>query len=711
MASVESQDGTLVITSDDMDIDELYTYIDLDMYISPDKVQITPEDGVTVEYGADGTSSGNATNTASETESHTASLLSCVTTEKKPAVTLLGDDFPTEAELPAGYVPLGINISGHFSLDYSGVTGRVSAAATLESIVVNIKFSVKDRCFYMDTGLTSGTTFDIEVGGKGNLGTKRKLLAGVKYPLGIPLLHGENNLIFAITADGVILGGITDSVRQYTGFNLTWDLSKGNRGCQIRNTSTEPKNNTDLKLMDIGGIVRGGFEFEQGVGMLGVANVLMSSFLGVEIKATEEDVYGEDTGSRPDFIHDCDICLDIEAGGVLEFDLLGRLGFMGSPLEIRGSLATIKAEPFHFYLSLKRGDDTTPEFGKYTCPHKRFRTDITVLNEGDKVKNAKIEANSSDSRSFEAVTDENGFVEMYLPVGDNAVTASAQGAKGTANVPIVDSLVSVTINLTDDRQIFITWRYLNADGTWMNQNAFPYITDTLLRLYPEAEVYSAAEWGAYTGGWGENNHITTPLEEPYGVSPGDIIINVFSNGLGTKSYREYGETYTVSDKAPWSLNVFVGMVMLPTEEEVEMGISSDEPYVVWFGDHMLDMGYALDDVYEEVATSTPPYHRQLWVYALVTEVSTHVMERQWLGFAIDEDFRMTQMGEWGEWSEWEGTLWQGSITHRDFLNSAEIYSQTMFERDLSTVCKTVEMLWDSNLEEDPSGDIVVSETP
>ena len=262
--------------------------------------------------------------------------------------------------------------------------------------------------------------------------------------------------------------------------------------------------------------------------------------------------------------------------------------------------------------------------------------------------------------------------------------------------------MSVTINLTDERQIFITYRYWLDGKTWMGKETFPYITDKLLMLYPEAELYSAEEWGDYTGGWGENNHITTPLEEPYGVSPGDIIINVFVGYSSIAVVNEYSNVYSVPYNAPYQADIYVGMVVLPPEEEVEMGISSDEPYVIWFGDHMVSLTSdwaSVDDADGRFA------------YSVITAAQTHVKERQWLGYELDEDFRITKMGQWSEWSEWESAFWSGSITERNFYNSANSYFMTVVEQGFSTICKTVDMLWTPIFEEDTSGDIVVSETP
>jgi len=147
------------------------------------------------------------------------------------------------------------------------------------------------------------------------------------------------------------------------------------------------------------------------------------------------------------------------------------------------------------------------------------------------------------------------------------------------------------------------------------------------------------------------------------------------------------------------------MVVLPTEEDIETGVYTDEPFVVWFGQHDADVFY----------NGYTDYTNPRSITNYVTEVHFDIDEHYYQGCLYDEDFRLIQMGEWSD-HIYAIPHWQGSMFRYDFLTNTMPYSEAMAIHIIPKATATIDALWNNEWEElteelTGNNDIVVSQIP
>ena len=590
------------------------------------------------------------------------------------------------------------NVKGSITL-----SGRATYA--LNSLDVVFRFyDDKDAIFYSGVALNSDVDTSIKLTGQGT-GSYTVPFADVKIPVpAFPLLTAEGTLNFYVSASGSITGGVEVTQTSCSGFEVGATASEGWFCNRISDVSDPAMKSVNIE--DLAATVCIGATADLGLGTWGVAKIYGEAFAGVEFKGSYDPFEVDHTADEA--IHDCDVCVD---GSV---DFLAK-GAVGAKIGMKGlkqasaswTFAELRWDFKDFYISLGRQGINEPEFGWDKCPYKRFRTDITVLNEGEKVKNAKVKAESADGRTFETTSDENGCAELFLPVGDNVVTASSRGAKGTANVPIKDSPVSVTINLTDERQIFVVCSFNWLEwGDDYSSKAFgiekwPFIIDAIRARYPDAVFVSATDWFSKVTGGG--NYTLGGLVDAYGVSPGDVLVSISAYSATYFPWIN-GQHVECDTGYPDELSIGVNMVMQPSEVDVEAGVRQDEPYFISFGISWADIERVDPYVYGSETEGT----FTTYTSGLKSKLETDC----WLGMEFDEDFRIKGSENQGYWTGYikkEIMLSGSTMTDYAFYTGMEAYSRMNLEYALDEIAPIVDALWNNEWDRDESGDIVIEE--
>lgn len=161
-----------------------------------------------------------------------------------------------------------------------------------------------------------------------------------------------------------------------------------------------------------------------------VVDVSLSGTAGAEASASQK----VDMGDSDDYIHDCTNCLDGE--------ISARLGIGFSIKLLNWSKLTFKADRnvclkiTDFYWTVDYG-----EFAFTTCPHLKYRIDVTVE---DSYSNPVASAIVND----EYTTGEDGTVRLYLPDGKYTITAEhAQTGKRSKGITVSEKPRKITLQL------------------------------------------------------------------------------------------------------------------------------------------------------------------------------------------------------------------------------------------------------------------------
>lgn len=119
--------------------------------------------------------------------------------------------------------------------------------------------------------------------------------------------------------------------------------------------------------------------------------------------------------------HDCSICFDGEIAPKVEMSVKLKL-LDNSKLSLDIKMLDFKFTSADFYFSVDK-----KEFGWGGCPYKKYKIDITVLDqEADPVENAKVEIDDSVVCN-ELITNKDGKVSLYLPAGKFKTIISKDG--------------------------------------------------------------------------------------------------------------------------------------------------------------------------------------------------------------------------------------------------------------------------------------------
>lgn len=157
--------------------------------------------------------------------------------------------------------------------------------------------------------------------------------------------------------------------------------------------------------------------------LMGVFSIDVTAKLGAEVSAEMKWTSDDDS-----LQHDCSVCLSGEI--YFKAELSGKVKFMKifdsmtrphyeeeTNAGLSAKLMDLKIKIADYYYSADYG-----EFGFTTCPHKRYKLDITVYDiAGKPLGGAQVSVSNT---SGSLTTDSSGRAKCYLPNGDYTVTAA-----------------------------------------------------------------------------------------------------------------------------------------------------------------------------------------------------------------------------------------------------------------------------------------------
>lgn len=526
--TIAADGDRVTVTSGEMALGDLFEYVNLDMAL--------PLSGFVYD--------------ASELDEGAEITLTGAQSASAPAVTLLSAG---DADTTARVSPLaegsssyntGIVLKRNMSLalgsfvPYGDASWHYDSSHVLaiKTVHVEFKFSAKDAYYY------TGVWFDYETVWDGSLefeGTWSSSASGLSWswprmqrfiPYTPIAVYIEANL--DVSLSGSMGGKISQGESRTTGF--TCELTERGSAPIKYDTLNGKRSNVSMELE---GSAETTIGIECGIGIPHVAEAYVEARAGAQaVGALDLLETGSETNA--DEIHDCRKCID---GDV---NLVYRLN-SGLKATLFKEIANKKLEwnwyegenaikIGDFYASYRDDSGVQVELGAGECPHRRYRVDIAVqMPSGDRAGFARVKAVYPDQRTAETTMDAGGEGVLYLPSGDNVLSASLTGYRGEMHAAVEDRPASAAIRLEEaENQVYIiydlSYNNLYTEGTTNDDNviyyddisAYPELESVLREMFPDA-VFVNGEKDA----WLYNGDVSA-VEELCGndLMPGDIVI-------------------------------------------------------------------------------------------------------------------------------------------------------------------------------------------
>lgn len=380
VASAAVDGTTVTIHGDDTSMEEVFDYVKIDTASTMDDAAVDPstcDEGVTYE-GISG---------------------------KSRAASARSVDIEESAGLTA---PFKVNKEiGNFK-----ITGGIELSLKL---TVKLYLSLSSQYFEMKFDYSSD--FSANFSGKSDLFELPLACFGFTPIPGI-IVEVTPSFVGEVSASTELSGTLTGTI----GSSVSSDEG-------VKDLTTKPELDSEIK-----GEMKVfiGFSLKPRVKVLSkkVVDVSLSGTAGAEASASQK----VDMGDSDDYIHDCTNCLDGEINA--------RLGIGFSIKLLNWSKLTFKADRnvrlkiTDFYWSVDYG-----EFAFTTCPHLKYRIDVTVE---DFYSNPVASVIVND----EYTTGEDGAVRFYLPDGKYTITAEhAQTGKRSKRITVSEKPRKITLEL------------------------------------------------------------------------------------------------------------------------------------------------------------------------------------------------------------------------------------------------------------------------
>ena len=370
---------------------------------------------------------------------------------------------------------------------------------------------------------------------------------------------------------GKFSGSISQSESRTAGFTV-----------EITEAGSAPLQYDQLngKSSEINANIEGTAETTFGIrGTIGVV-FLAEAYLEIGAGAQAEGqlhVFSAGSEEHADEIHDCRKCVDGDAYLLLrlragiDFTLLQKE--VGKDLSVSWDLAEIKQKIGDFYASYRSGEEILPECGAGECPHRSYRVDVTVVKpSGVKADFAQVTVKYPDLRTYTITTDAGGKVELYLPVGDNWLTAEYSGLRGTMQVLITNrpAQAAIKLNESEPNVIICYTVYCESEkNSLLDSFDYPELKTALDSIFPDAEWINR-----YNPDRADISRWTyEELAKNYQWMPGDIIIEIEVDK--TRQVR-VGESYEWRHGTKWSN----GLVFEPCEYVYDISVTLSQLLLV-----------------------------------------------------------------------------------------------------------------------------------
>lgn len=673
---MEVSEDTLIVQSEEIAVSDLFAHVDIDMDVPLSQMNYDAsslEEGMSIQQLA----SNQVSLPTAEQVTGTTAEVPDVSEQGSAAA---GEETtPMEPEFEwSGSKATNIVLSDSMNIDLGNATGasgglqgkmhyRHETKFVIKMIRVNILYDAETKYFRMDVSqdFDSGWAGSVDFEGAWSNGRGGM---GVTWPSvsffipNTPIQVGvETFLLVELT------GSLKGTFSQSSSYTLSSTTVIQNFQKAEPVVTCEPTGKSSDMKLELEGKAELSYGLRIDIGIPFVVDAFFEGAVGARAEGTLS-LLGET--DREECVHDCEHCLDgdfdVFARTAVGIDVRILAAIAQKDVVLRKELAEISIKVGDFYASY-RGENKEPECGFGECPYLRWKTDVTVLSkDGEKVDGALVRAAYPDGREAEKLTDSDGIAVMYLPNGSNALSCSYRGERGSINVPIKDAPASATLQLTDERQIFVYYNLLNAKNLSGNlMEDFPELYDVIANKYPQAQWMDFVTWH---GGNPETMNATTNyslayMQDAYGVSPGDLVLFIFTWDM----FSDVGSCNSV--------RIAPGIALLPEQKE----------------DAEAQAELQVNFVYDMVAHVNWKAHYDLDLhYSVVDTIWYECTEGICYGLEYDENYRIINPGAL--------TYSQYKDTAPYIANSDDVWLATIFEPDIlqyaTRVVPYIDLLWE-----------------
>lgn len=554
--SLEISDGGTAVTvyGEKMELDDLFKYVDIQMdasladaYYDPDAL---PED------------------TEILLVSDSPQALVCSSDPSYLPGVQLSD---MAADISARRdVNLAIRTGLGIQRDAVKVTGELGAS--LDRVFFEFRFSAKDRYFHSGLVIDWGYHADLEAKSTGDLFDQKVKIPNIWIPVG-GIFNVAIQPTFNYSLSGSISGSIRYSKSYSQGILCSASVASGVSVTPV-DESFDPVTTTDISMLE--GKLTVGLELCPKYGVNYIANIYAAAFGGCDVLGSYDPLRQLHKEENKDYIHDCSICIDGDINAVARLTAGAELFFGGGDLckpEVK--LAEAEWKVGDFYISLKMGDQERLDYGMGECPYIRHRVNLSVLMpSGEAATHARVTARYPDGRTDNTMADESGGAVLFLPAGDNTVSASLTGYTNDMHVAVEDSPVSATLRLEEgDSTVYIVYDltdYTTTDSLPLSSFDYQELASVLWNMFPEAVFINENLDGSTVSDKGIS---WDTLAKEYEWAPGDIVIQL-SSFLGLSTIDTlYAHEYRHVDPDPRS-PIFPYSLTLP-EDEIKQFLNFD----------------------------------------------------------------------------------------------------------------------------------------
>ncbi len=436
-----------------------------------------------------------------------------------------------------------------------------SHVLAIKTVHVEFKFSAKDAYLYSGLWFDYETGWDGAVKFEGSWNSDTLIRAWPRLSAFIPhtpiAVYVTANL--EVSLSGSMDGKLSQGESRTTGF--TCELTE--RGSAPVKYDTLNGKHANVS-MNLEGTAEATVGIEGGIEIPFVAGAYVEARAGAQAVGTL-DLLEAGSETNADQIHDCRKCIDGDVNLVFQLN-------SGLQATLLQTIANKKLEwnwfegenamkIGDFYASYRDESGAQVELGAGECPYLRYRVDISVrMPSGDRAGFARVKAVYPDQRTEEVTMDAGGEGVLYLPSGNNVLSASLTGYRGKLQAAVEDRPASAAIRLEEvESQVYIVYglEYTNSYGPGITYtdnsvyyddiSAYPELNSVFLELFPDAVFVNGGKEA-----W--NYAFNVPaLEELCGneLNPGDIVI--LAEAGKDEPWDACGEEYYYISPTPnWS---------------------------------------------------------------------------------------------------------------------------------------------------------------
>ncbi|MBQ8813504.1 MAG: hypothetical protein IJZ85_03270 [Lachnospiraceae bacterium] len=533
---IRFENGQAIISGDDLYIEDLIEYADVDMVLPITQVYYDssqmPEGAELSFVSSDeafADTIGQSGSVSTDSSAHIQLLSASPIGDLNPEFRTQGKFSLLENTLidktlsalsltiPANYNQAAVNISGH-------TTGRLYNI----HVVFKVYPLFLTTCFSTTANFSTYSTYDWNLEYTGSIPFPvPPIIVPISGPVVFQFAYNPS-FDFGISLTGTgTCSSVADLQAGYTSIASTVTIPSGH----LYTPSTP---SIDLSLTGVeGNAILNVVSAYMSIGIPKIAALYAQSYGGPQISAKLENTDWTDE-SDDDFRHECERCADGDLDFLLKLDVGISLDFAGMADELKAEKDKDNAankkpttgisdsdeekeslpssyvdstswsvgdlswnlvnvplafpEPYdNFYVSFRGRDGIEFDWGK--CPYILYRTDVSVINEDRfSVPNAFVTVKTPDGESEEREADEDGELRLYLPKGDTLLKGSSPGKKGEAHAKIEDEPIEVELILKNTGDLFVLYPNQESDSIIDSRdtNSWSDVYIELLALLPEA---------------------------------------------------------------------------------------------------------------------------------------------------------------------------------------------------------------------------------